>query len=146
MALKEPEMSRKATIEYESLNPTLIEEAQQVLSKLSAGDHVTVSFSAELAQVMSRFLKVATEEGAIAFGRVGREITSSQTAKILGTDQVLLERRIKAGDLTYREVGGHRFFDLEEVLKLRKAEDAQNELMLEASQLMESLEPTRLHG
>lgn len=139
-------MSRKATIEYESLNPTLIEEAQRVLSKLSAGDHVTVSFSAELAQVMSRFLKVATEEGAIAFGHIGREVTPAQAAKILGSDEILLEHRIQAGDLTCREVGGRRFLDLEEVLELRKAEDAQNELMLEASQLMESVEPTRLHG
>lgn len=72
----------------------------------------------------------------------GREITPEQAAEILGTDLVLLERRTRAGVLPYRQTENGIAFNLLHVLELERKEDEQNKALLEASQIMESLEKT----
>jgi hypothetical protein len=72
--------------------------------------------------------------------------TPEQAAEILDTDLVLLEQRVRAGVLACRDVDGRMKFVLPEVLELKKKEDAVNAAMLEASQLMEGLEPPRPNG
>jgi hypothetical protein len=139
-------MSVKTKVEYESLDPSLIKEAQQVISQLSDVGSVTVSLSAELAHIVSGFLKAAAEGGAVAFGPVNPNITPSQAAKLLGTDQVMLNHWVDVGLLTRTEDQGVATFSLPEVLELKKTQDIENEALLEASRLMETLEPMRHHG
>ncbi|GCA49964.1 hypothetical protein KGO5_02410 [Sinorhizobium sp. KGO-5] len=67
-------------------------------------------------------------------------------SEILGIDLVLLERRKNAGVLPYRETEGKITFNFFHVLELKKKEDVQNAALLEASRLMETLEPPRQKG
>lgn len=78
-------------------------------------------------------------EGPTAPG-ADREITPEEAAEILGTDLVLVERRIQAGALPFREIDGQIKINLMHVLDLKRVEDARNKLLLEASQIMEGLE------
>ena len=139
-------MSVKTKVEYESLGSSLVKEAQQVISRLSDVGSVTVSLSPELAHIVSGFLEAATEEGAVAFGPVSPNFTPSQAAKLLDTDQVMLNHWSDVGLLTRIEVNGAANFLLSEVLELKKTQDIENEALLEASQLMETLEPPMRHG
>lgn len=77
------QISRRTTIEYEVLSPGLVEEVQRLLPVLSAGGQVTVGLSAELARIVGKFLRAASEQGAVAFGPVDPEITPQQAAKIV---------------------------------------------------------------
>lgn len=81
-------MARCSTIEFEVLSPDLVDEVQRVLPVLSAGGQVTVALSSELAHVVAKFLRAASEQGAVAFGPVDPEITARQAAKILRSELV----------------------------------------------------------
>lgn len=70
----------------------------------------------------------------------GPEITPEQAAEILGIDLVLLERRVKAGVLPFRQAENAIRFSLLHVLERKRIEDEQNKALHEASQIMESLE------
>jgi hypothetical protein len=130
-------------VEFESLNSALVEEAGHVLSELSTDRDVTVRLSPDLAHIMARFLRAATEEGAVAFGPVSPEITPKQAAKILDIDVVLLERRMRAGVIAFSQEGGQTSLKLADVLDLKRAEDARNSLMVEINQAMEGSETAR---
>ncbi|RVQ77273.1 hypothetical protein [Sinorhizobium medicae] len=79
-------MTGRTKMECESLNPQLIEEVQRVLPALSGGGPVTVRLSAELARMIAKFLRAASEKGAVAFGPVDPKITPEQAAEIFDTD------------------------------------------------------------
>lgn len=81
-------MARRSTIEFEVLSPDLVDEVQRVLPVLSAGGQVTVSLSCELARVVAKFLRAASEQGVVAFRPVDPEITARQAAKVLCTELV----------------------------------------------------------
>ncbi|MGO8530153.1 hypothetical protein ACC756_07280 [Rhizobium ruizarguesonis] len=68
-----------------------------------------------------------------------RMITPEQAAEIPDTDLVLLERRMEAGVLPYRQADGRITFNLVDVLELKKEEDVANAALLEASRLMEGV-------
>ncbi len=76
-------MTRRTTIGYEVFSSELVEEVQRLLPVLSAGGQVTVGLSAELARIVAKFLRAASEQGAVAFGSVSPAITPQQAAEIL---------------------------------------------------------------
>ncbi|MBO9170028.1 hypothetical protein [Rhizobium sp. L245/93] len=63
-------MNGKTKVQLANLGSNLVEDAQRVLSELSIEGRVNVSFSPELAIIISKFLGVALEGGAVAFGSV----------------------------------------------------------------------------
>jgi hypothetical protein len=79
-------MTSRTKIECESLSPLLVEEVHRLLPRLFGGGQVTVGLSAELARIIAKFLRAASENGAVAFGPVDPEITPEQAAKILDAD------------------------------------------------------------
>ena len=70
----------------------------------------------------------------------GRVITPEHAAEILGIDLVLLERRVRAGRLSRRELGGKITFSLADVLALKKDEDRRNALMVEIYDDMDGID------
>jgi hypothetical protein len=79
-------MTRQTTVEYEVLSPGVVGEVRRLLPMLSAGGQVTVELSAELAHIVAKFLRAASEQGAVAFGPIAPEITPQQAAKIVESD------------------------------------------------------------
>ncbi|MBP1881820.1 hypothetical protein [Sinorhizobium mexicanum] len=138
-------MNSRTGIEYECLKPELVQEARHVLQELSAGGRVTVSLSSELARIVAKFLTASSEEGAIGFGPINPELTPEQAAIILDIDLVLLERRIGAGVLPCRELGGQTTINLVDVLDLKRNEEARNNLLVEINRAMENSDAAGSH-
>lgn len=63
-----------------------------------------------------------------------RTVSADEAAEILATDNVLLERRVRAGKLTRHEDGS---FDHEEVLALAKVEAERDALLIEINKALE---------
>ncbi|TCN30163.1 hypothetical protein EV184_10834 [Sinorhizobium americanum] len=79
-------MIRRTTVECEVLSPGVIGEVRRLLPVLSAGGQVNIELSAELAQIVAKFLSVASVQGAVAFRSVDPEISPQQAAEILATE------------------------------------------------------------
>lgn len=63
-------MTRRTTVEYEVLSPAVVGEVRRLLPVLSAGGQVTVELSAGLGHIVAKFLRAASEQGAVAFGPI----------------------------------------------------------------------------
>ncbi|MDH6235066.1 hypothetical protein M2281_005688 [Mesorhizobium soli] len=73
-------------------------------------------------------------------GFAGREITPEEAADILGIDLVLLQRRIDAGVLPFRQDDVHIKLSQVHVLDLKKTEGARNALMVEIYEDMDGID------
>jgi excisionase family DNA binding protein len=118
-------------LNFESFDGGLRKAAEAALPSLEAGKkrRVSVDLDPQLASVLARFLQVALERGGVAYGALGAELSPNQAGKILGLSRPLVVQRMEDGRLPFHYVGTHRRCTLEDVLRLKAAEEEQNRLM-----------------
>lgn len=68
---------------------------------------------------------------------MSHDITREEAAQILDIDLVLLERRVRAGRLTPREIDSTVMFKRTEVVSLKEIEDKRQALMTEICEALD---------
>jgi excisionase family DNA binding protein len=123
----------------ESLDEETRQQAARLHRELESaeGDSVTVRVEGPMIGILRDATAMMEKVAGFAMAALADELTPEQAGKILGISRPLVVRRMDDGRLPFRYEGAHRRCKLTDVLKLRAAEEQQQNTLRELAEMDE---------
>lgn len=123
----------------ESLDDETRQQAARLHRELESaqGDSVTVRVEGAMIAILRETTAMMEKVAGFAMAGLADELTPEQAGKILGISRPLVVRRMEDGRLPFRYEGAHRRCKLVDVLKLKAAEEEQQNTLRELAEMDE---------
>ncbi len=123
----------------ESLDEETRQQAARLHRELESakGGSVTVRVEGPMIGILREATAMMEKVAGFAMAALADELTPEQAGKILGISRPLVVRRMEDGRLPFRYEGSHRRCTLVDVVKLKAAEEKQEQALRELAEMDE---------
>jgi excisionase family DNA binding protein len=123
----------------ESLDDETRQQAARLHRELESakGGSVTVRVEGPMIGILREATAMMEKAAGFAMVALADELTPEQAGKILGISRPLVVRRMEDGRLPFRYEGSHRRCTLADVVKLKAAEEKQEQTLRELAEMDE---------